>query len=349
MSNVSLFIGSKIYEYWQSVRIVRSLDAVSGSFEVGLTNDWSTAIAGGTFKPGQDVKLAIDDEVILTGFIDDVAVQYSTSEHAFTLRGRDATGQLVDCAADRGKTQFKDKTLTQICTSLCQPFGVGVIAKTDVGQPFKQIDVQQGEKVFEIIERLCAGRAVAATSDGNGNLVLARTGTTKSGRLELGKNILTGNHERSWREQFSEYLVKGQARSGLNLAPATHTQPKAQATDPSLKGFFRPFTLLAETQGDDAKFAERAKFEAARRAGAASKATYTVQGWRNGGNTGALWQPNTLVDVVDKFAGINREMLITSVTFNKDDSGTITTLGVTRPEAFDRLALPEDTGGGLFG
>jgi prophage tail gpP-like protein len=64
------------------------------------------------------------------------------------------------------------------------------------------------------------------------------------------------------------------------------------------------------------------------------RASVTVAGWRQHGTRGPLWDVNLLVPVVSPWLGIDRDLLISSVEFRKDDGGSTTALELTLPDAF---------------
>lgn len=67
----------------------------------------------------------------------------------------------------------------------------------------------------------------------------------------------------------------------------------------------------------------------------AEEANYRVHGYSVGGR---VWRVNEMTFVSDAFQGIERDMLISTVTFRKDESGEETELTVTSPEAYDKKA-----------
>lgn len=92
-------------------------------------------------------------------------------------------------------------------------------------------------------------------------------------------------------------------------------------------------------QATGASCIARAEFEARQRAARTDETTYVVWGWRQG--DGTLWQPNQRVIVFDPVCGFNNsELLISEVTFTKDNNGTLTELRVGPPDAY--LPEPED-------
>jgi prophage tail gpP-like protein len=70
-----------------------------------------------------------------------------------------------------------------------------------------------------------------------------------------------------------------------------------------------------------------------RRRGNGTKATVTVNGWRQ--EDGRLWSQNELIEVTAPWLGLDeRELIISRVQFSFDDSGELTELSLTLPDAF---------------
>lgn len=70
--------------------------------------------------------------------------------------------------------------------------------------------------------------------------------------------------------------------------------------------------------------------------------TYTVLDWRAGA-TNALWLPNQLVRVSDPYADINRDMLISGLSYQMDGHGIRTVLHLAGRTAFDRIDEPSQS------
>jgi prophage tail gpP-like protein len=217
---------------------------------------------------------------------------------------------------------------------LCAPFGVSVVAPSSTGAVIDIFKIQQGETVFEALDRAAKKRGYLLTTDGLGSLVITRPGTQRATtRLEQGINILSGSAVFDFKNRFSKYTVKGQD-FGWNkeVDPAFAYKTIATATDPSVKRH-RPLVIQSEqlTNLNDAK--QRVNWEASVRAARASKFNIVVQGWRQG--DGSLWRPNQLVLCRADRIGLNGEMLITDVSYTLgSDTGSTTTLALERKDAY---------------
>jgi len=330
-----LYVGTVIYGGWQRVSVTRSIEQVANGFDLEVTERWPGQSVSRPIRPGERCTLRLDDETVIAGYVDDVEPAYDRQSHGISVRGRDATGDLVDCSAVHETGQWANAPLERIARDLCRPFGIGVKVDTDTGDPFPSFKIEPGETAFECIERAARLKAVLLIADGEGNLVITRAGKTKAGTaLAEGGNILSARGQLSWKERFSVYTVKGHDRIALDGDAADgHLAPAAAVTDEAITRY-RPRIVLADDHGNETRFRDRAEWEKNVRMGRALRGSITVQGWRDA--QGRLWQPNTLVDVTSPLLYLNAaEMLIVGCLYTLDESGARTALSIARREAFD--------------
>lgn len=337
--DIILRINGQIHGGWKRAAVTRTMTTLAGTFQIDVTDRWADDAAARPILPGARCSVSVAGRQVIQGFVDEAMPRYDQTTHQATIRGRDATADLVDCSAVHEPDEWKDQRLDQLVRNIAEPFGVRVGADVPLGEPFKLFKLQPGETAFTAIERLCRMRAVLPISDGQGGLLLTRAGSRRAGAaLENGPNgnVLSGEGASSDRDRFSEYRVRGSSQ-GNDLVFGDELQVEGRATDGAI-GRYRPLVILAETQVDQRAADDRARWEATVRAGRARQARYVVQGWTAGGD---LWQPNTLVAVRDDWLAIQGDMLITSVRYRRNETGTTTELGVMHPDAFKLIALPE--------
>ena len=332
-----LYVGTEIYGGWQRVSVTRSIEQIANGFELGVTERWPGQSVSRPIRPGEKCSLKLDDDTVITGYVDDAEPSFGKQAHSLTVKGRDATGDLVDCSAIHKAGQWTNAPLDRIARDLCAPFGIKVKVETDVGKPFSSYNIQEGETAFECIERAARLKAVLLISDGEGNLVITRAGKTRAETaLVEGENILDGRGQFSWKERYSIITVKGQERATDDFFGEHAAGPSASARDDAITRY-RPLIVLAEAHGAGATLRDRATWERNVRMGRGNRGTISVQGWRDG--AGKLWQPNTLVTVTSPMLWLDQaEMLIVGCTYTLDDNGTRTTLAIARREAFDLVA-----------
>lgn len=337
LGRAELYVGTEIFGGWQRVSVTRSIEQIANGFELSVTERWPGQSVSRPIRPGEKCALKLDGETVITGHVDDADPSFGKQAHSLTVKGRDATGDLVDCSAIHKAGQWANAPLDRIARDLCAPFGIKVRVETDVGKPFSSYNIQEGETAFECIERAARLKAVLLISDGEGNLVITRAGKTRAETaLVEGENILDGRGQFSWKDRYSIITVKGQERATDDFFGEHAAGPSASARDDAITRY-RPLIVLAEAHGAGATLRDRATWERNVRMGRGNRGTVSVQGWRDG--SGKLWQPNTLVTVTSPMLWLDHaEMLIVGCTYTLDDNGTRTTLAIARREAFDLVA-----------
>lgn len=331
-----LTISNRDYGGWTRISVRRGIDRLAGEFELGLTDRWSGQETPSRIRPGDPCSVALDGDLVITGYIDSVLPEYDAGQHTIQVRGRSKTADLIDCSVIRFPAEWRNRKLEQIAADLAKPFGLKVATTTDTGASFRQFSIDQGESPYEAIEELCRFRGILATDTVTGDLVFARGGTARAKTsLILGQNILRCRATITANERFSEVLVKGQQPGGDFIAALSAAQPMGKATDDGI-GRYRPRLIVESVSLDAAAATERARHEAAVRFGRSLAATYTVAGWHD--IPGSLWRENHLVRVTDPYLGIDQDMLIAGVVWRMDDTGAVAELNVIRPEAYQLLA-----------
>lgn len=343
----TLIIGGQPWNGWETLSYSRSIERMGGSFQVTLMQKPEVGFLSATMRIGLPVQLEIDGQTVLDGYIDDVEHSYDEGSANISVAGRDKTGDLIDCAATvNGPFEFNNQRLEKIIAQVIKPFGITLAVDADTGAPFRRVAIQPGETAYAFIDRICRFRAILPVSDGIGGLVLVKPAGEKSpGRLVYGQNIRRGQVQMHGAERFSLYVLKGQAEGFDSSTAGEISAGEGRATDTRITRY-RPTVIMAETQGFTQTLTERAEWERNVRRGRGNTATYTVPGWYADAATQTLWKPNTLVWVDDAARQINREMLITSMTLERGSQGTLTTLELAVPEAYELVAEVQPPEGG---
>lgn len=340
MREVVLETGSKSYGGWTAMRIVRGMEALAGTFTFEVSELWPGQGTARRIEPGAACSVKVDGKAVITGYVDELDVEHDAKTHTVRVSGRDKTADLVDCSAIHKGGQWRGRTIAQIAADLCAPFGIQVKAATDVGKPLPTFALQEGETVFEALARLARIRALLLESDASGNLVITRAGAVKVGTaLVLGENILSVRGSVGLHDRFSEYVAKGQAAGSDDNFGQAVSQISATATDGGVPRY-RPMVLLGESQDVAASLKQRVQWEANVRAARSMTVEVVVQGWEH---AGGLWQPNTLVRVIDSELRLDDDLLIVTVTFELGEAGTLTQLLLTRADAYSLLPIKAPT------
>lgn len=373
-ARVSLKVGGRVFGPWTEVEIVRDLSDISGSFRLSYYDEAragralrpnTSAVGLMELKPGQEARVEIDGELVLLGWIDDVDLEWGPDRLSASVVGRDRTGDLVDCAATvDGPAEYTAITLEELVRRIAAPFGIPVRSEVGPGRRFERFSIDVAETAMAAMEKATRQAAVLLTSDGVGGLVLTKSGVRRAPEaLRLPGNVSLGRAKFSWRQRYSDYIYKAQGGTGGGTARLDHTanpltgipaapaNPAATATARAVLRSgrardaevtrYRPRVRLVRTESQGSSAQEQADWLMRVARGESEGLTYEWPAdWRAGasqGRPGRLWRPNELAAVVDPYAGVDRDMLISAVTYRYDSQGTRTEIRVVGPEAFDRI------------
>lgn len=320
---VELKVNGKAYSGWTSAVIKRSIEQLASSFALNVTDKWMGRLW--RINPGDSCQVSYSGHKIITGYVDSVQNQYDAENHTINISGRSKVADLVDCSLE--SKQYRNLTFSQIATDICSPFGVSVTGSGSVLVPDFKSD--EGAFAFEALEKLARLHGVLLTDNPNGDLVIGAT-PVNGGKLELGKNILSGSVQFDYRGRFSSYQVKGQSRGTDDQNTAITNQVSFSESDNQVTRY-RPLILSAEDQASLTDVKRRAVWEKNNRWGQSQSFVYTVQDWLLDGK---LIEPNQLIHVEDELAGISQRLLAVSVEYRLDDAGTVSEITLAPQEGY---------------
>lgn len=179
MPDIQLHVNGRIYGGWKEARVTRSIDAISGKFDLNVTDRWEVDSQPWQIFPGDECVIKIGGETLITGYVDEASPEYDSESHGIRISGRDKTCDLVDCSAVVKSYELRGLRLEDIAASLAQPFGINVRAEADTGARFETFAIQPGETCWEAIERAARQRFMLVTTNGAGDLVIAGIGNTR--------------------------------------------------------------------------------------------------------------------------------------------------------------------------
>ncbi len=333
---LALEVEGNLFTGWSSVVVTRAIDAISGSFSVTVN---PTPRVAWPIRPGNEVKVRVGEEVLLTGYVDAFeGTSTKSGGRAVTVSGRDRTADLVDCSAVNDPNQWTNRRLHDIVKDLAAPFGIGLRNLIGGQDRFPLFKVNPGESPWTAIDRAARLRATLVYSDGNGDVILARPGGD-SADADLvegpGGNVLSSSVSLQNNQRFAEYRIVGSQRGNDDGWGAVAAGVEGRATDPAILRF-RPIVIVAEGQVDVVAARARAEWEAITRAARGENLEIVLQGWRETPARDArLWAVNRLVFVVLPSWQIKGTMLIRAVRFSRTrEAGALTTLSLVRKDAY---------------
>ncbi|MGH1542353.1 MAG: phage baseplate assembly protein [Arenicella sp.] len=328
---VSIEVNGNEYFGWKDVRLQSSLKNAVRYFEIGVSEQWKSYGKGFEIHPGDECLIRIDGELVLTGYIDLYKVNLSPKSHDVTISGRSQTCDIVDCSAIHVPGNFFGLTLDQIALELTAPYDVHVIAGENIEfAPIEKFELNQGETPFQAVERLARKERTLVTDDHLGNLILTNASEQRYD-IQIDK-YLEAVATKDYSSRYSLYKTKGQQHGPDFGNPLEAAQVFAEVNDAEIKRF-RPLIVRSEGNTTPAEAERRAIFQRNRSIGESINVSMSIDGFHN--IKGELWEPNKLIWVSDEILGIEHELLLHTVTFEKSESGSISHLEFSLKTAFE--------------
>ncbi|ODR86705.1 phage baseplate assembly protein [Shewanella xiamenensis] len=334
--NVMLRADGQEFSGWTQVSVSMDVRAIAWSFSLTMTTT-IVEVHGPLLKKGQRVELFIGTDRVMTARIDEIAVSYDEANVNYDVTGRSLTGQLVDSAAIYPGSQFSHLSLPDIARELCAPFGIDVTLENHHWRnalqleysEFPTVRIEQGESVYELLERLARQAGVLLTTNASGHLVMTQAGTRViTPALVLGENIKSCRAIDSILPRASQYIVKGSG-TGLDFGAQDTVGNAVEIIDPDID-LHRPRIVICETVLTTDIATQRGQWQRCRDLGSGTQAEYTLTGWTH---DGGVFTPNVLVSVDDDLADIHDQWLVVTVTLVEGDDGRLATLTVQPPES----------------
>ena len=339
MSELVLKINNISYKGFEQVYISRSMLNMCGGFVVSANNFFQGGTTSQEIKMGHGVKIEIDDQQILDGWIDKMPIRYKGREDNIFIYGRDKTCDLVDCTFDFTPNEWKNQSVRNLVKNLCNPFSISVeidnTANSESETKVETFKANEGIPVYELIAELCRDHGILPLCLGDGKLTLtkATTNNYSDDAIVEGINILTGDILQSNIDRFSSYEVKGYGVGNDNKALDDFVSCSGSFED-SIITRIRPYTIFAENATNKGQCKKKAISEARLRAGLSRANIYTVSGWVQ--KSGKVWKINHLTRIKDRFSGIDDTRINCSVDYiyDESDGGDVTQIMVVDKNTF---------------
>lgn len=347
MADITLVVAGRELPRFSSVAFNRSLDSLCGEFNftMGKTEltPWVTA--------GDRMQMYYKGNLVYTGYIGKRSRKITPAGVSITFQGMEITEDLVDCAAFYKNGSWNGETkIIDILNAITEPYGIFVDVLTDAAgsETVRGFSIDDGETVFDVVDRICRKFSLLPTTSKEGWLQLAEVGSNFTPHvLRYGEgvsNILEHLDEIDLKGRYSDYQVKTQLDSGESIDWFSNTQKKytwtnyatGSATDPLMVyglNRFRKIILHPSYVANNTQAQRAAEWEAKIRASRSASINVKVRNWAD--SDGQLWVPNTKIQYAAPDLAINDEFLISSVSLISDEKqGTIAGLRLSTSESY---------------
>ncbi|MCA8026474.1 phage baseplate assembly protein [Burkholderia cepacia] len=339
---------------WKSVRITRSIEVATSSFDLTCSADANTLKL--VSKEGAPIKVSIGDDTVLTGYVETVESILTSRTHDIRISGRGKLSDLVDCSCRIDKINANTK-LKDLCSTIAQPYAVNVVVADDTTQ--KMLDqlpvlprqlVSITETAWEVIERYARYCGVLVFEGAAGELTISTAGTGEGDSgVAVGENIEAIVCTKTTLGTFSTFNAVLSAYSMGADDEGVENLPVVTVVAKSTTGRLRPTYFVSEQSATDRLFVEkRVNWMASRAYGRSRRVRVMVDSWRDA--DGAPWTPNINYPVSAGGVGVpdGTMLLLAGVTYILNENGTHAELVfgprqgfLPEPVALDTLPMDE--------
>jgi prophage tail gpP-like protein len=328
--------GGLRWSAFKSVNVKAAFNEAARSFEFEVAAELGASATNTIFAVGTEVSIFANGDLLLTGYVDCREPTFAGKRAEISVSGRSKSADLVDGSGEHETGQFENKDPLEIGQEISKEYA----AKWETDQQLKKIEqyqLQPGETCFRCVEKMARDQGMTITGTAEGNAKITKAGNKRmGGGLIEGQNILSGTAHHNGKNRHSKIIVRGQRPFGHGKE---NLEIEAELEDGSVKRH-RTIILIQDDDTTKERAEKRAKNRKNRAKGNALKATISTQGFRDEG--GQLWEPGALVWTESPFLDIAQDMLIESVNYKQDEGGSIATLQLVDPAAYDG----EGAGGG---
>lgn len=161
---------------------------------------------------GNECQIKVDDNLVFTGFIDDIASYYDNSKKIIEIYGRSKSSDLIDSTSLF--KEYRKQSLSAIAGDICSDFGLKVKV-SGADKVINLFTVLTGENCADALIRLCKTQNKITYSNAAGDIEITDKVTEPKGKissLTTGKdgNIIRAKSVKSFRCKFSDYVIVGQ-------------------------------------------------------------------------------------------------------------------------------------------
>ena len=336
MSKIFLEVQGVKYEGFTDIAVNGAMENFSSSFSFSTTvKENSLGIIQNDLKLGQQARVFIDTTLAITGYIESLDISYSSGSHSINVSGRDIGGDLIDSSIRQKSYIQRDFQKLINLVLVDNGYSIKVINKvgTLTLEPTETIKTEQGDSVFDFLDRYAKKLQVLLKINPNGDLEIIREDDEVVKNFLINdftqnNNILSASLNLSTVNRFNAIQVYSQDNNRTHKK--TSISQKGTAIDSSIRTTRRKIITI-DTASQSKSLKALAEWNVNLRRAKGSRYSCKVVGFYSGKD---IWQPNKLVNIVDLTAQVRGNFLIQGVEFSQSLQGSFTTLDIVERGAF---------------
>lgn len=168
-NDIVVEIDGKSHNSWKNYDIDSDflIPADAFAFDIGVPSD-STVLPD---YSGAEVKVRINDTLVMTGIVDTVQHGISKTNRTYRLNGRDKASVLVDCSAPI--TNVKGLTVLDAVKKIVEPLGIKQVQLKAENNPLlDKVDIDIGETAWNAAMRCANSTGLHLWFEPNGVLIV---------------------------------------------------------------------------------------------------------------------------------------------------------------------------------
>lgn len=336
MSKIFLEVEGINYKGFTDVAVNSAMENFSSSFSFSTTvKENSLGVIQNDLKLGQQVRVFVGDDLAVTGFIESLDISYSAGSHSINVSGRDIGGDLIDSSI-RQKSYIQ-RDFFKLVNLVLVDNGYSIKVINNVGtltlEPTETIKTEQGDSVFDFLDRYAKKLQVLLKISPNGDLEIIREDDEVVKNFLINdftqnNNILSASLNLSTVNRFN--LIEVYSQDNNKTHTKTGISQKGTATDSNIRATRRK-VITMNTASQSKSLTALAEWNINLRRAKGSRYSCKVVGFYSDKD---IWQPNKLVNIVDYTAQVKGNFLIQGVEFSQSLQGSFTTLDIVERGAF---------------
>lgn len=336
-NNIYLEVEGVKYEGFTDIAVKSAMENFCSSFSFSTTvRETDLGRIVNDIKLQQKARVFIDDNLLITGYIDRVKRGISASSHSKNASGRDVGGDMIDSSIIQ--KSYNQRNFEALINLVLKDNGYKVKVVNKVGilnlEPTEIIKTKFGEKVFTFLDRYAKKLQVLLKMDYQGNLTIIREDS------DVVKNMLINNYTSDTNILESEldltsvdrfYTVEMYSQGNNKTHTKAGITQKGIAFDYDIRPT-RRLILTMDTASESKSLKSLAEWNVRVRRAKGSRYTCKTLGFYSSNKT--LWEPNKLVDIIDYDAEVMGTFLIQGVEFTQNLQGSYTYLDIVEQGSF---------------
>ena len=348
-NNLQIDINGQRFTGFTYASVQRSMDALCGTFFFSTTiKEDADGLIDNGLKMDDKVEIFIDDQKVMTGYIEELSIDAGVNNHELSFGGRDITSDIIDSSMPTfNELNFKnfkiliEKVLNEakidvkVINNLTKQ-DLDTLSFVAFGGDGKAPDLNM--TIFDFFDHFAKQKQVLLLTNEDGDLVITREesnispGSLTCNKNDNNNNIISASVNINTYERFSKVNISAQ---DSNAVDKNLINQEGFATDSQIRKSKQQRIFYPNKTTDPNALQNMSQWHVNMYKAKGTRYSTVTQGYYAQPVSEILWKINTLVDVEDDLTKVKGQYLIEGFSFTKDvDSGSITRLNIVNKGSY---------------